>query len=66
MKGFWRSQIPATGIEEGSGDLRMAEVGFGLRCQSQQNLQPPAAIQLTVKSILRRVQDLAGFVIKEA
>lgn len=42
----------------------MAEVGFGLRRSKPQNLQPPAAIHLTVKSLLRCVQDLAGFVIK--
>jgi transposase len=43
----------------------MAEAGLWLAVfNANKTSNPPAAIQLTVKSLLRRVQELAGFVIK--
>jgi transposase len=43
-------------------DLRMAAAGVGWGCETTNN--PATAIQLTVKTLLRHVQDLAGFVVK--
>ena len=43
-------------------DLRMAATGVGWSCYTTNN--PATAIQLTVKTLLRHVQDLAGFAIK--
>ncbi|MGI8603857.1 MAG: hypothetical protein ACR2OZ_12790 [Verrucomicrobiales bacterium] len=42
----------------------MERAGFDWRFLSQATSTPLHAIQLTIKSLLRRVQDLAGFVIK--
>lgn len=42
--------------------LRMAATGVGWGCYTTNN--PATAIQLTVKTLLRHVQDLAGFVVK--
>jgi transposase len=42
--------------------LRMAATGVGWGCETTNN--PATAIQLTVKTLLRHVQDLAGFVVK--
>jgi transposase len=57
--GFAR-QNPA-GFSSGEG-LRMAATGVGWSCDTTNN--PATAIQLTVKTLLRHVQDFAGFVIK--
>jgi transposase len=43
-------------------DLRMAATGAGWGCKTTNN--PATAIQLTIKTLLRHVQDLAGFVVK--
>jgi transposase len=43
-------------------DLRMAATGVGWGCKTTNN--PATAIQLTVKTLFRHVQDLAGFVVK--
>lgn len=43
-------------------DLRMAATGVGWGCETTNN--PAAAIQLTLKTLFRHVQDLAGFVVK--
>ena len=43
-------------------DLRMADTGVGWGCETTNN--PAPAIQLTVKTLFRHVQDLAGFVVK--
>lgn len=42
--------------------LRMADTGVGWGCKTTNNTAP--AIQLTVKTLFRHVQDLAGFVVK--
>lgn len=57
--GFAR-QNPA-GLLTGNG-LRMAATGVGWGWQTTNN--PATAIQLTVKTLFRHVQDLAGFVVK--
>jgi transposase len=43
-------------------DLRMAATGVGWGCHTTNN--PATAIQLTVKTLFRQVQDIAGFVVK--
>ena len=43
-------------------DLRMAATGVGWSCDTTNN--PATAIQLTVKTLLRHVQDLAGFAVQ--
>jgi len=43
-------------------DLRMEAAGVGWGCHTTNN--PATAIQLTVKTLFRHVQDLAGFVVK--
>lgn len=40
----------------------MAATGAGWGCETTNN--PATAIQLTVKTLLRRVQDFTGFVLK--
>lgn len=57
--GFAR-QNPA-GLLSGK-DLRMAATGVGWGYNTTNN--PATAIQLTVKTLFRHVQDLAGFVVK--
>jgi transposase len=42
--------------------LRMAATGVGWGCYTTNN--PATAIQLTVKTLLRHVQDLGGFIVK--
>jgi transposase len=42
--------------------LRMAATGVGWGCDTTNN--PATAIQLTVKTLLRRVQDFSGFILK--
>jgi len=42
--------------------LRMTATGIGWGCETTNN--PATAIQLTVKTLFRHVQDLAGFVVK--
>lgn len=44
----------------------MAPAGFVEGFLTPHQLQPPDAIQLTLKSIFRRVQDLAGFLVASA
>lgn len=43
-------------------DLRMAAAGVGWGCYTTNN--PATAIQLNVKTLLRHVQDLVGYVVK--
>jgi transposase len=43
-------------------DLRMTAAGVGWGCHTTNN--PATAIQLNVKTLLRHVQDLVGFVVK--
>jgi transposase len=42
--------------------LRMTDAGIGWGCETTNNLAP--AIQTTLKTIFRHVQDLSGFVVK--
>jgi transposase len=57
--GFARQNPGGFPMEE---DLRMAATGVGWGCEKTNNLA--TAIHLTVKTLLRHVQDLAGFVVK--
>lgn len=43
-------------------DLRMTAAGVGCGCDTTNN--PATAIQLNVKTLLRHVQDLAGYIVK--
>ena len=43
-------------------DLRMTAAGVGWGCDTTNN--PATAIQLNVKTLLRHVQDLAGYIVK--